>query len=147
MSDHRNPRRRRRPLSGMVHSEDGMDPRKFFSPQSRPRSNRKLQQLCKQVSQTLDQVLSGECNDDVLRGLTVIDVKPAPDATCLMVFLSSLPGEKIDPVVALERLGRVRSKLRFEIASAISRKRTPELLFTFASPSGDSHLIDSAVQP
>jgi hypothetical protein len=40
-------------------------------------------QLCHQVAETLNCVLSGECRDEVLQNLQVLGVEPAPNASQL----------------------------------------------------------------
>ena len=117
-------------LCGEIHPEDGMDPREFAR-KGRPRKgDRKVRQLCSQVADTLSQVLSGECGDDVLQSLQVVAVDPAPDATQLLITVrGGLPGEAIDPAEISARLANRMGKLRSEVAAAITRKRAPKLLF------------------
>jgi ribosome-binding factor A len=98
-----------------------------------PKPSRKAQQLGRQVAETLGQVLA-DLNDDVLRNLYVASAEPAPDASRFLVTLEALPAEPVDPVGALERLDRVANHLREEVAAAITRKRTPLLVFRFAAP-------------
>ncbi len=42
------------------------------------KENRKAKQLCRQVLETLDLVLSGDCRDELLQSLHVVSVVPAP---------------------------------------------------------------------
>lgn len=94
------------------------------------RPDRKTLQMCSQVQRTLDQVLSGELGDDRLRDLYVSQVVPAPDAHCLMVSVSPLGFAKdFQPQVVLARLAECTGRLRSELARAINRKKTPELMF------------------
>ncbi len=94
------------------------------------RPDRKTLQMCSQVQRTLDQVLSGELGDDRLRDLYVSQVVPAPDAHCLMVSVSPLGFAKdFQPQVVLSRLAECTGRLRSELARAINRKKTPELMF------------------
>ena len=87
-------------------------------------------QLCRQVEQTLCLVLSGECQDEILQSLLVESVTPAPNASQLLVTVrQSASDEPISTLEILSRLAEVASQLRFEVASAISRKRAPRLLF------------------
>jgi len=100
---------------------------------TRPRSAlalRKTMQLCRQVEQTLSLVLSGECKDEVLQSLLVESVRPAPNASQLLVTVRQTASDA--PVSTLEiltRLTEVAGQLRFEVASAITRKRAPKLVF------------------
>jgi ribosome-binding factor A len=95
----------------------------------------KTQQLCSQVAETLDQVLGGECGDDVLRALRVVAVRPAPDAGQLLVTVTTvLPDEPLRPADVQSRLECAAGRLRSLIAGAITRKRAPKLQFQFVSP-------------
>jgi ribosome-binding factor A len=92
--------------------------------------HRKTLQLCQQVAETLNYVLSGECHDAELQSLLVLDVQPAPNASHLLVTVApQLPGEVIDPVAVLARLNSVASWLRSEVARSITRKRAPQFVF------------------
>ncbi|QDT39826.1 ribosome-binding factor A [Stratiformator vulcanicus] len=103
------------------------------------RPDRKTLQLCQQVKHTLEYVLTGECDDDVLRGLYVESVNPLPDASNLLVTVSSLDRENPpEPADVVERLGIVGGKLRSEVAASISRRKVPELHFTVASEPSDA---------
>ncbi len=115
---------------GQLGPDDAVDPRTFFDRRSRGRGDRKARQLCRQVSQTLSYVLSGECDDDTLRSLYVESVDPAPDASRLLVTVSSLDKDDDTPTVdILTKLAAVSGKLRSEVAASISRRKTPELVF------------------
>jgi len=111
-------------------SEDGLDPRHYFKPERQRRAGRKDWQLCRQIFDTLNYVLSGECHDDVLQGLLVIEVVPAPDATRVLVSVQSLDlTDELDPVLILQRLQAVAGRLRTEVARSISRRKVPEMAF------------------
>jgi ribosome-binding factor A len=127
--------------------EDGEDPhllkrrishRKKGS--SAPSQNRKFQrkasQLCRQVAETLDEVLA-DCGDEVLRGLRVTNVSPFPDASRLMVAVAPVDGlhaPAVGPAVVIEHLERASGHLRHEIAAAVTRKRAPLLLYRLSEP-------------
>ncbi|HWB08580.1 MAG TPA: hypothetical protein VG826_05125 [Pirellulales bacterium] len=93
--------------------------------------NRKALQLCSQVAETLNYVFSGDCGDDLLRNLQVVNVVPAPNASQLLVTVTPVvpPGKEYDPADINQRLTAAAGRLRFEVASAITRKKTPRLLF------------------
>jgi ribosome-binding factor A len=110
---------------------DGLDPR--LEPRGETSSrvpNRKALQLCGQVAETLALVLSGECGDELLRDLLVESVVPAPNSSRLLVTVS-MPASAGDEDAgrALERLEHARGKLRGEVATAVHRRRVPDLLF------------------
>lgn len=87
-------------------------------------------QLCRQVERTLHQVLSGECDDDVLRNLLVAGVRPLHGTSQLLVLIQ--PFDPVDaPAVAeiLTHLERQRGRLRTAVAEAITRRKAPDLLF------------------
>lgn len=104
--------------------------------------DRKLAQLCEQASEALSYALA--CSADwVLRDLLIASVTPAPDASRLLVTVypphdeipSSSPSdnqaERHAALVA--KLENARSYLRSEVASAVHRKRTPDLAFRVAT--------------
>ena len=92
----------------------------------------KAGRLCRQVAEILSLSLS-ECGDDLLRDLSVRDVAPTPDASRLAVTVETLgPGH--DPAAVLAALARAHGRLRSAVASAVQRKRAPELVFRLAGP-------------
>lgn len=128
-------RARYQDLRGRIGPDDAVDPRRFFDRRAHGRSNRKAQQLCRQVSHTLSYVLSGELDDDVLRNLYVESVDPAPDSSRLLVTVSVLDKDDTTPIdVILGRLAAATGKLRSEVAASISRRKTPELVFNVVRP-------------
>jgi ribosome-binding factor A len=111
-----------------VGPEDGIDPRKD-KPITSKVPNRKALQLCSQVEHTLSLVLA-ECGTECLRDLLVATVEPAPDSSRLLVTLSPAPSaESADFNLVLAALERAQSLLRREVASAIHRKKVPQLTF------------------
>jgi ribosome-binding factor A len=92
--------------------------------------DRKALQLCHQVAETLEEVLA-ECGDGLLQALRVIDVEPAPDASRLLVTVAidGLPQEAIDLGVVHKHLAHASGHLRSEVATAITRKRAPVLVY------------------
>jgi ribosome-binding factor A len=114
----------------MKSSHDRRSPRRaggndsFFA----PKRQRKLQQLCRQVHRTLMYLIPGEMADPLLQDLSVQCVLPAPDEGRLLVRLTSRrsPSEASE---ILDRLERISGYLRAQVATAITRKRAPELTF------------------
>lgn len=91
---------------------------------------RKAQQLCAQVRETLDFVLAEYCNDPLLGCLSIREVTPAPNAARLLVTLVIDPDAvDLDPKAAIDALRAMRGTFRHEIAQEINRKKTPELAF------------------
>ena len=105
--------------------EDGSDPKEFHAkPWDAPKqASRKGQQLCGQVKDALHTALAG-CADEVLQGLNVVSVEPAPHTGRLLVLLATE-----DRPAALKSLLRAAGFLRSQVASAISRRFAPELVF------------------
>jgi ribosome-binding factor A len=125
-----------------LHADDGVDPREFFKPQhGARRDDRKARQLCRQVAETVDQVLAGETADELLAELQVESVVPAPDASRLLVTLRAATGEVgIDAEARLEleqRLAAHRGRLRCAVAAAITRRKAPNLEFRIVGPLAD----------
>ncbi len=117
-------------LAGEIRPDDGIDPRELARKERPRKGQRKSRQLCAQVAETLSLVLSGECGDDLLQSLQVVAVDPAPDASQLVITVrAGLPGEEADPAEVLTRLNAGMGKLRCEVATAITRKRAPRLVF------------------
>jgi ribosome-binding factor A len=116
---------------------DGSDPRLENNLQPRRVPNRKALQLCGQIERTLASVLTGECDDDVLRDLVVESVVPAPNASRVLVtvYLGTSAAEVPVPEV-YEHLERARGRLRSEAAAAITRRRVPDLLFRLINRPG-----------
>ena len=115
--------------------DDAVDPRTFFDRRQHGRGSRKARQPCRQVSHTLSYVLSGECDDDVLRSLYVESVDPAPDSSRLLVTVAVLDKDLATPTeVILGKLAAASGKLRSEVAASINRRKTPELVFTVVRP-------------
>ena len=116
---------------GELHEDDGVDPRDYFSSgTSRHRRSRKTKQLCRQVAETLDLVLSGDCRDEILQSLQVVSVVPAPNSSRLLVtVVAGLPDAQLDRGLILNRLDKQSGRLRSEVAASINRKRAPMLVF------------------
>lgn len=99
------------------------------------KEGRKAKQLCRQVAETLDMVLSGECRDEQLQSLHVLSVVPAPNASRLLVIArADLPEEQFDRDSIMAQLDAQSGRLRAEIAASIHRKRVPLLTFHVVGP-------------
>jgi ribosome-binding factor A len=116
-----------------IDADDGADPRDFFKKEtSTTQAGRKSQQLCAQVADTLTQIFSGECADEILQTLQLVEVAPAPDSTqFLAVFAPVSADAALDAQLVLDALHRASGWLRAEIAAAITRKRAPRLVFRY----------------
>jgi ribosome-binding factor A len=88
---------------------------------------RKSLQLCQQVAEALHLAL-GDCGDEALNDLLVLEVRPFPDSTRLLVVVHSATGAT-DVTLVQFRLQQAAGRLRREVAAAIHRRRTPELVF------------------
>ncbi len=119
---------RRELLSGCseVGPQDGQDPRYDRPEESAKVPNRKALLLCGQVQETLTDVLAG-CADDVLRDLLVESVVPCTTSVRLLVTVRK-PAD-VDAETINAHLEGARGLLRSEVASAIHRRKTPDLLF------------------
>ncbi|HET6323239.1 MAG TPA: hypothetical protein VFG04_00960 [Planctomycetaceae bacterium] len=131
-------RRQLQSLCADIHPDDGVDPKEFFRPTRRTKAiDRKTLQLCSQVADTLNLVLNGECADEFLQCLQVVEVRPAPDASQLLVLVSpSSAGAAPDPVAVMHHLAAANGRLRAEVASAIVRRRAPKLVFQYVARTG-----------
>lgn len=126
---------------GEIREGDGIDPRQFFkSSRGRKKEDRKAKQLCRQVAETLDQILAGELGDDVLRMLRVSDVLPAPNASRLLVTLiADCPPQDFNRGLIDDRLAQFCGRLRSEVAAAITRRKAPSLAFEVIGPCVAEH--------
>lgn len=126
------------PLCAEVRPEDGVDPRDFFRTGKRVRRPaRKTLQLCSQVRDTLNYLLAGDGEDELLALFQVAEVRPAPDASQLLVVVEPAvqPDKPINPQEVLAHLSAASGRLRAGVAAAITRKRAPKLLFQLADAS------------
>ena len=91
----------------------------------------KAERLCRTVAETLMLALSGS-GEDALLDVAVLDVRPLGPLSRLQVTLEIAP--TADPGAVVAALARAHGYLRSEIASAIRRKRVPDLVFQLAPP-------------
>ena len=134
-------RRQLESLCADVHPDDGLDPKVFFRrfKKTRPMRDphpvhRKTLQLCSQVVDTLNLVLSGECGDEFLQSLQVVAVRPAPNAAQLLVLVTSSSYDPApDPATISAHLAAANGRLRAEVATAIVRRRAPKLVFQYVA--------------
>jgi hypothetical protein len=94
-------------------------------------ADRKTLQLCSQVADTLNYVLSGDCHDELLQDLQVMSVVPAPNASQLLVTVYPIVATDatFDPAEVRRRLLAAVGRLRSEVAASITRRKAPRLLF------------------
>lgn len=99
------------------------------------RDLRKTQQLCKQVERRLSLVFAGELEDPQLEGIVIQSVTAVSGASLLKVevSLSNEGDRQNDEAQVLAKLEGATQWLRSEIAHAINRKRTPQIIFSLAS--------------
>lgn len=113
--------------------DDGVPVDSFTS--SNTRGGRKAKQLCRQVGETLDMVLSGDCRDEALQSLHVLSVVPAPNTSRLLVIArADMPEKEFDRDAIMALLDVQTSRLRAEVAASIHRKRVPLLTFHVVGP-------------
>jgi ribosome-binding factor A len=99
----------------------------------RGRRGHKDLQVCRQVHDVLTYALA-ELDDPMIDELVLAHVTPAPNAARVMVTLvPSHSGIVVDSNAVLERLHEVAADLREEVASEVSRRRVPELVFRIAT--------------
>lgn len=98
---------------------------------------RKARQLCRQVQRALNFALATRRVESGLSDLFIEEVSPAPDCGHLLVHVAIPPDRTVG-----DTLGALRQdapRLRSEVATAITRKRAPELSFVPALPTGADH--------
>lgn len=125
-----------RALCEELREDDGIDPRRFFKPsRMRDKEHRKAKQLCRQVHKTLDLVLSGEIHNESLNGLRIVSILPGTDSSRLLITVVA----DVDPANFHRQeietgLATIEGKLRLAVAAAITRKKTPVLVFQVLGP-------------
>lgn len=120
-------------LTDELTPDDGQDPKQFFDRRrwsEQPRTpGRKARQLCEQVKVSLHGILA-VCADDVVRDLQVLSVLPAPHAGRLQIAVAvPSTADAIDRRAAEVRLQVVAGWIRSEVASAVHRRKVPELVW------------------
>ncbi len=108
--------------------------------------DRKSCQLCRQVALVLDEALA-DCADDVLQNLRVLSVVPCPNSSRLLVTVMSIddrPGDTFARNTVLDHLKNATGHLRDEVASAVTRRRAPVLVYQVRN-SGSSSLQDAGI--
>ena len=89
----------------------------------------RLEQLCKQVRIALSEAIVCDCGDPVIQNLELLSVKPVTGSSVLEVILRS-PEADLEALEEAERqLKGASGLLRAVVASAIHRKRVPQLRF------------------
>jgi ribosome-binding factor A len=78
------------------------------------------------------------CNDDVLREMGVVAVQPAPDQSRLLVSVGPTQAGPFDAKLVLTHLQTAQGKLRAEVATAIHRKKVPELTYSVVASAEDT---------
>ena len=89
-------------------------------------SDRKRRQLCRQVHEELE-LAFGELDDPLLDGLAIFAVDVDAGGATLRVGVV-VPDDR-DPTTVRARLDAAKGQLRSGVASAIHRKRTPQIWF------------------
>ena len=128
-----------RALCAECHADDGVDPRRAFTRESKGRkhaADRKTRQLCKQAQRALAAALGSESGDERLQLAEIVGVEPSPDSSRLRVIVC-VPATGGSSGEWLERLQRARGFLRACLAGAITRKRVPELTFSVQRPAAE----------
>ncbi len=112
-----------RDLTPMIGPDDGLDPRRIHDHRTRRTDDRKALQLCEQVRHALTAALAG-LGDEVLQGVTVLGVEPAPHGGRLRATVTAP-----DRAAAAARLHAAAGRLRTEVAACVNRRTAPELVF------------------
>lgn len=119
----------------VINDDDAIDPKHYFyNKRKHKKKYRKVYQLCRQVSDTLQLVINS--GDPLLEDVSVVEVLPAPDSHRLLVIVSLGSATKIESAADVEEImqcfQRELPRLRAEIARSINRRKTPTLIFEIA---------------
>lgn len=102
------------------------------------RSDRKVHQLCKQTFRALSPTIDDLGWRSWARGMYLVEVSPAPDASRLCLTVAFGERCSLDQAErALDELRQRTGRLRWELGAAVARKRVPELVFDLLLVGGD----------
>lgn len=119
-------------LCSQLGEDDGVDPRRVAHPQRKKTVDRKTLQLCGQVAHIIESVLNGDLRDDDLSGLHVVSVVPTAHASRLLVTVAPGPcPPAVSAETILSKLQAQSRRIRAEVSTAITRRKTPELVFVY----------------
>lgn len=97
-------------------------------------AERAIGPLRREIERTLSYALAA-ARDPRLRDLVILNIEPAPDASCFQVMVAAPEPLTPETCAALTAsLDSARGELRSEIARSLQRKRTPELRFAIGMP-------------
>jgi len=96
---------------------------------SRKKPNYHTRQLCRQVEQALELSIHCDCEDPLLAGLHLLEVRPLGRASMLEAVLAVPTTDMEQLAIIRERLRQSEGRLRAAISREIHRKRTPHLRF------------------
>ena len=114
--------------------DDGVDPRLYLR-RGFKKKNKKIHRLCSQVMRTLNVSLSTEGRHDLLQGLSVDTVQPAPNASRLLVSVSTIkPLHQEECEELRQLLKQMKGLFREELAIVLHRKHVPDLIFQLFAP-------------
>lgn len=124
-----------RQLCAQLYPDDGVNPREDKRREvQRKKNDRKLRQLCKQVANALQLSLAELATSSTLTSADIREVQPAPNAGRLRVIVVVDNPTQLQPAQTL--LERLTGRLRADVAAAISRRKTPELIFEVITEKG-----------
>lgn len=120
---------------GEIHEDDGVDPREYFKPdRSEKKEDHKAKQLCRQVAETIDQVLAGETNDELLRASRGGRGAGTDASRVLVTLHADCQPAEFDREAIEAALAQRQGQLRCAVAAAITRRKAPSLLFSVLGP-------------
>lgn len=112
--------------------EDGIDPRYLTKKSAPKKTGLKTLQLSKEIQRTVTLVLAGEIHDRLLRDLQVVSVEPEQDRQLFVVTVCHTEADdSCSKQEVLAALKRSQGLLRYTLAQAINRKKTPMLRFNY----------------
>ena len=93
-----------------------------------------------------DMLTRGEIHDDVLAGhvVTIPEVRISPDLRLATIYVTTLGGEDIAPVLAA--LDRNRKYIRSEVAHVVNLKFAPDIRFRVDDRFAEAERIDKLLR-
>lgn len=119
--------------------EDGIDPKYLTRKVGRKTARHKDLQLGKEASRIVALILADAVNHPLLSDLQVVSVLPEHNGQGLCVTVGHYGhNPEVTEVEVVGELKRIQGVMRYALAQAINRKRTPMLTFRYVGLIGQT---------
>ncbi len=104
----------------------------------------KIERIASSIAKELSQIFYEEVHNEVLKSVTIVDVKVTNDLSMAKVYYTFL-GD-YDKVLVQEELKNASSFLRCELAKRVDIRNTPELRFVYDESTEYGEHIDEILE-